>query len=155
MASLPRWAPKARHQRLVSEVLLWSPGTACTADKKAVGVSEGPLPRCGTCRRHVPGTPGVPFTWDLAVFPKDRATDLSLCLPNPPLHPHRPLVVMPGCPRLVGSKPPGSSLPVTAPAGRLLIGGDPCGARRWRVWEKREERGGVMHRVSRRSSKGM
>lgn len=90
------------------------------------------------------------------VFPKDRATDLSLCLPNPPLPPHQLLVVMPGCPRLVGSKPPGSLLPATAPAGRPLIsGGDPYGAGRWRVWEKREENGGVMDRVAGRCSKGM
>lgn len=155
MASLPRWAPTARRQRLVSEALLWSPGTACTADKMAVGISEGPLPRHGTCHQHVPGTPGVPFMRSLAIFPKDRATELSLCLPNSSFPPHWLLMVTPGCPRLAGSKPPGSSLPATAPAGSPMIGGEPYGAGRWRVWEKREESGGVMDRVVGRSSKGM
>jgi len=152
MAPLPHWAPTARRQRLVSEVLQWSPGTACTAGEKAVSRSKGPLPWRRICYWHVVGTPGVPFTQGLAIFPKERATDLSLCLPNPP---HRLLVATQGCPRLAGSKPPASSLPAAAPAGRLLIGGDPCRTGRWRVWEKREESRGVTGGVVGKSSTGI
>lgn len=147
MASLPHWAPTARRQRLVSEVLQWSPGTACTAVKKAVSVSKGPPPWHGTCYWHVLETSGAPFTCGLAIFPKERENDLSLCLPNPPHPPHRLLVVTPRCPRLVGRKPPGSSLPATAPAGRLLDWWISLWSGEVEGLEKREESRGVMDGV--------
>lgn len=70
MALVPHWAPIARRQTLVSEALRWSPGTACTADKKAASISKGPP------------LPVLIHTRGLAGFPKEKATHLSLCLPS-------------------------------------------------------------------------